>query len=263
VLLIMPIGPLLAWKRADLLGALQRLWAAALIALAAGALVLAINQPHKALAAFGVGLGVWLVCGTLAELADRGRAGNASPGEVLRRLRRLPRGAWGMTLAHIGIGIFVMGAAFETGWRVEAAKVMGLGDRLALGAFELKLQDVGPLNGPNYAAEQGVITVTKSGREICRATPARRFYPVQRQTTSKVAICPPGVSDIYIVLGERRDGPAGRPTWLVRAYWNRWSRLIFFGPLLMAIGGVVSLSDRRLRFGLPQRATKAAMELAQ
>jgi cytochrome c-type biogenesis protein CcmF len=263
VLLILPIGPLLAWKRGDLLGALQRLWVAGLVALGAGGLVLAINQPHKALAAFGVGLGVWLICGSIAELADRGRAGKTPPGEVLRRLGRLPRGAWGMTLAHIGIGVFVMGAAFETAWRVEAAKVMGVGDQMALGAFQLNLDSVGPLDGPNYSAERAVITVTKAGQEICRASPARRFYPVQRETTSKVAICPPGVSDIYIVLGERRAGPAGQPVWLVRAYWNRWSRLIFFGPLLMALGGVISLSDRRLRFGLPQRAARPAMEPAE
>jgi cytochrome c-type biogenesis protein CcmF len=262
-LVILPVGPLLAWKRADLMGALQRLWVAALIALAAGGAVLAINQPHEALAAFGVGLGAWLICGSLAELADRGRAGQAPAGEVLRRLGQLPRGAWGMTLAHVGVGVFVMGASFETAWRVEAAQVMSLGDRLRLGAFELTLTDVGPLTGPNYAAERAVITVTRAGREVCRATPARRFYPVQRQTTSKVAICPPGISDIYIVLGERRTGVAGQPAWLVRAYWNRWSRLIFFGPMLMAVGGAVSLSDRRLRFGLPQRAARAALEPAE
>ena len=263
VLLVLPVGPLLAWKRADLPGALRRLWVAAIIALAAGGLVLALNHPHKALAAFGVALGVWLIAGSIAEVAERGRVGKLAPGEVLRRLGRLPRGAWGMTLAHIGMGVFIMGASFETAWRIEASKVMAVGDRLALGAYQLNLQSVGPQDGPNYSAERAVVSVTKAGQEICRATPARRFYPVQRQTTSKVAICPPGVSDIYIVLGERRAGPGGQPTWLVRAYWNRWSRLIFGGPLLMALGGVISLSDRRLRFGLPRRAPRAALEPAE
>ncbi|MDR3513227.1 MAG: heme lyase CcmF/NrfE family subunit [Caulobacteraceae bacterium] len=263
VLLILPIGPLLAWKRADLGGALRRLWAAALVALAAGALVFALVQPRKALAAFGVALGVWLVAGSIAELADRSRLGKVGAGEALRRLRGLPRGAWGMTLAHVGIGVFVLGAAFETAWRVEAAKVMGVGDRLTLGVYELNLKSVGPVEGPNFAAERAMISVTRAGREVCQATPARRFYPVQRQTTSKVAICPPGVSDVYIVLGDRRTGDAGQPVWLVRAYWNRWSRLIFAGPLIMALGGLISLSDRRLRFGLPQRAAKAALEPAE
>jgi cytochrome c-type biogenesis protein CcmF len=263
VLLLLPIGPLLAWKRAELSGALRKLRVAALAALAAGAVVLALNHPTKVFAGFGVALGAWLIVGSITELADRGRAGRAPFAEVTRRLRSLPRGAWGMTLAHIGIGVFVLGASFETAWRVEAAKVMSLGDRLPLGVYELNLQSVGPLSGPNYAAERAVISVTKAGQEICRATPARRFYPVQRQTTSKVAICPPGISDIYVVLGERRQGAAGQPAWLVRAYWNRWSRLIFLGPLLMAVGGTISLSDRRLRFGLPQRAPRAALEPAE
>jgi cytochrome c-type biogenesis protein CcmF len=260
-LLILPIGPMLAWKRADFASALQRLWVAALIALSVGVLVFAIEAPRKAAAAFGVALGVWLVCGALTELAERGRAGRLSFGQALRRLGSLPRGAWGMTLAHVGIGVFVMGAAFESAWRIESAKVVGVGDQFTLGAYQLTLKGVGDLDGPNYQAEQAVVSVTKAGREVCLAAPARRFYPVQRQTTSKVAICPPGISDIYIVLGEPRAGPGGRATWLVRAYWNRWSRLIFAGPLLMALGGVVSLSDRRLRFGLPQRAAKAAAML--
>ena len=79
---------------------------------------------------------------------------------------------------------------------------------MALGAYQLSLDQVGPLDGPNYAAERGVVTVTKDGKTVCVGQPARRFYPVQRQTLSKVAICPPGISDIYIVLGERRDGRA-------------------------------------------------------
>jgi cytochrome c-type biogenesis protein CcmF len=262
VLLLLPIGPMLAWKRADLAGAARRLWVAALMALAVGALVFGLVSPRKALAAFGVALGAWLVFGSLAELVHRGRAGGGLRG--LRRLARLPRGAWGMTLAHIGLGVFVAGAAFETAWRVEAAQVMGLGDRLSLGAYELTLKRVGPALGPNFSAEQAVIDVTRSGRLVCQAAPARRFYPAQRQTMSKVAICPPGVSDIYLVLGERRTGPGGRAVWLVRAYWNRWSRLIFAGPLLMAAGGAMSLSDRRLRLGLPRRApARAAMEPAE
>ncbi len=264
VLVLLPIGPLLAWKRADLMGAVQKLWVAGLLAAAAGVLTLALNQPMKLPAAFGVMLGVWLIAGSLAELAERSRVGKAGPGGALRRLARLPRGAWGMTLAHIGIGVFVLGASYETAWRVEAAKVMGLGDHLALGAYQLTLQSVGPQDGPNFDAERARVSVVKDGTVVCRAEPARRFYPVQRQTISKVAICPPGVSDIYIVLGERRDGPGGQPVWLVRAYWNRWSRLIFGGPLLMAIGGAISLSDRRLRIGVPQRAgAKAALEPAE
>jgi cytochrome c-type biogenesis protein CcmF len=98
-----------------------------------------------------------------------------------------------------------------------------------------------------------VKVVNKAGAEVCHAEPERRFYPTGGQTTSEVAICPRLLDDIYVVLGERRAGEGGKPAWLVRAYVNPWVRLIFLGPLIMALGGVVSLSDRRVRLGVGRR----------
>ncbi len=172
-----------------------------------------------------------------------------------RSARGLPRGAWGTTLAHAGLGVFVLGASFETSWRVEAAQALSLNDSQSLGAYTMTLKDVGTIEGPNYLAERGIVTVVNAaGAEVCRAEPERRFYPTGGQTTSEVAICAKGLDDIYIVLGERRAGEGGKPAWLVRAYVNPWVRLIFLGPLLMAIGGIVSLTDRRVRLGVGRRA---------
>jgi cytochrome c-type biogenesis protein CcmF len=255
VLLILPIGPLLAWKRGDLTGALQRLWAAALIALLAGGLALALHSPAKIAATLGVTLGAWLIAGTVAELIERGRVGKGAFSDSLRRLIKLPRGAWGMSLAHIGLGVFIIGASVQSGWRVEAAKVLSINDAVQAGAYQLTLTSVGDIEGPNYEAERGVLNVTRNGRPICAAAPERRFYPAGGQTTSKVAMCLRDLGDIYVVLGERRMGDHGAPGWLVRVYLNPWSRLIFIGPLLMALGGAVSLSDRRLRLAAPKRAT--------
>jgi cytochrome c-type biogenesis protein CcmF len=266
VLLILPIGPLLAWKRGDLLGALQRLWIAALAAVAAGGLALALAAPGKAMGAAGVALGVWLVAGALAEIAERARLGRTKLPESLRRLTSLPRGAWGMTLAHVGMGVFIVGASVQTEWRAEAARVVSLNQTLQAGAYQLRLKSVGDVDGPNYVAERAVLDVSRDGRPVCQAAPERRFYSTGRQTTSKVAMCLRDLGDVYVVFGERRAGAGGAPAWLVRVYWNPWSRLIFLGPLLMALGGAVSLSDRRLRLGAPQRAARraaAALEAAQ
>jgi len=255
VLLILPIGPLMAWKRGELAGVLQRLWWAALAAIVAGALVYAFHEPRKAFAGAGVALGVWLIGGTLTELAERARLGRTSLGEAGRRIRALPRGAWGMTFAHIGLGVFLLGAAIDGTGKVETAKVMAVGDQVdAGGGYHLSLDQVGQLDGPNYLANRGTLSVTKAGRPICTATPERRFYPAGGQTTSKVALCLQGVSDVYVVFGEQRMGANGQPGWLVRVFWNPWARMIFLGPLLMALGGGISLSDRRLRIGLPRRA---------
>ncbi len=249
LLVLLPAGPLLAWKRGDARGVLQRLWIALLIAAASGLAAIALVSPKKAFGALGVAMGAWLVAGAAAEILERTRAFRVPAAETWRRLVGLPRGAWGMTLAHLGLGVFVLGAVFETTWKVEAAEALPVGGRLAVGAYELKLDSVRPVSGPNYEADQGAITVTRDGDFVCRVEPQRRLYTAGGQTTSEVGLCYRGASHIYLVLGERRDGG----TYLVRAYWNPWASLIFVGPVIMALGGLVSLSDRRLRLGVGRR----------
>ena len=256
--ILLPAGPLLAWKRGDAQGVAQRLWIAALIALGVGLAVYALVDPRKAFGAAGIGMGAWLIAGALAELVERTRLLRISAAESLRRLVGLPRGAWGMTLAHLGLGIFVLGACFETGWKAEAAETLRIGQSLDVGGYHLTLEAIDDVDGPNYDAERGMIRVTKGGKPICTGQPERRFYPAGGQTTSEVALCYRGASHLYVVLGERRDAPAAQPVWLVRAYWNPWATLIFLGPVVMGLGGLISLSDRRLRLGVARRKEQPA-----
>src|SRR5215469_16000822 len=190
-LVALPAGPLLAWKRGDLAGALQRLMAAAVVALAAGLATLAFVRPGSALAAAGIGLGAWVIAGALAEAAERVKAFRAPWPEVGRRFAGLPRGAWGMTLAHIGIGVFALGAAAETAWRTEATESLAPGQSMRLAGFELRLERVGQVFGPNYAAEQAIVRVTdRDGALVCKAAPERRVFAANGQALSHVAICP-------------------------------------------------------------------------
>jgi cytochrome c-type biogenesis protein CcmF len=251
LILVLPAGPLLAWKRGDPKGVVRRLWSAGLAALAFGFLAMALVSPAKTLGAVGLVLGAWLVAGAFAEIAERTRIGRVPAAESARRLVRLPRGAWGMTLAHLGLGVFVLGAVYETAWKVEAAEALPVGGALDVGAYHVTLDSVSPVEGPNYDADQAAITVTRAGRVICRANPERRLYSPGGQTTSEVGICYQGASHIYLVLGERRDG--AQPAFLVRAYWNPWATLIFLGPVIMGLGGLTSLSDRRLRLAVGRR----------
>ncbi|PHY22932.1 heme lyase CcmF/NrfE family subunit [Caulobacter sp. BP25] len=252
---VLPAGPLLAWKRGDAGGVARKLWVVLAAALVLGLIAYAVVQPRKVLASGGLVVGFWLIGGALLELSERLKLFRVPAAESARRARGLPRGAWGTTLAHAGLGIFVLGASFETAWRVEAAQALSLNGSQPLGAYTVTLKQVGTIEGPNYLAERGVVDVVdKAGRLICRAAPERRFYPTGGQTTSEVSICPLLLDDIYVVMGERRAGEGGKPAWLIRAYVNPWVRLIFLGPLLMAIGGVVSLSDRRVRLGVGHRA---------
>jgi len=254
LLVLLPAGPLLAWKRGDAKGLVQRLWIALLVAAAMGLLALAIVSPKKAFGILGVALGGWLIAGALAEIAERTRAFRVSGAETWRRLTGLPRGAWGMTLAHLGLGVFVLGAVFETTWKVEAAEALAVGGSLDVGAYHVTLDAVRPVAGPNYDADRGTVSVTRAGKPVCEVEPERRLYTTGGQTTSEVGLCYRGMSHIYLVLGERRDGG----TYLVRAYWNPWASLIFLGPVIMGLGGLISLSDRRLRLGVGRRRETAA-----
>ena len=254
-LIILPAGPLLAWKRADLKGVVQRLTLAFAVAVAAALIALFVFDPMKAMAAAGIGLGVWLIAGALAELAERIRLFRAPRAEVWRRLTGLPVGAFGMTLAHAGLGLFVMGAVAETAFKIEAVAVTAPGGPVAVaGPWHVTLDDVRIVEGPNYLAEQGVFTVAREDGAGARTlTAERRFFPAGGQTTTEVGLDFRGLDDVYVVLGERRATETLAQAWTVRVHWNPWARLIFLGPTLMALGGLVSLSDRRLRFGVAGR----------
>jgi len=253
-LLILPAGPLLAWKRGDLRGVGQRLALAAGLAILIALLGWMVFEPKKALSAAGIGLGAWLILGTLAELAERIRLFRAPLAETFRRARGLPLGAWGTTLAHAGLGVFVLGAVVETGYRVEAARALAPGQTIEAGQWAVRLDEVRIVEGPNYLSEQGRLTVTlRDGTSPRSVTAERRFFPAGGQTTTEVGLDFRGLDDVYVVLGERGRTAAGEPGWTVRVWWNPWARLIFLGPAIMALGGGLSLLDRRLRLGVNRR----------
>jgi len=258
--LILPAGPLLAWKRGDLKGALQRLWLAAALAIAAAFAAFFLFEPKKALAAAGLGVGAWLICGALAELGVRTKAFRAPLPETLRRAKGLPLGAWGMALAHAGLGVFILGAVVETSFKAEAALALPLGGEVAAGPWKARLDAVQVIEGPNYLAEQGRLTIMPvDGRAPERViTAERRFFPAGGQTTTEVGLDFRGLDDVYAVMGDRAATDAGERAWIVRIYYNPWARLIFLGPALMALGGLISLLDRRLRVGAGSRVKKAA-----
>ncbi|HYC75276.1 heme lyase CcmF/NrfE family subunit [Brevundimonas sp.] len=257
-LLILPAGPLLAWKRGDLPGVLQRLAVAAGLALLLALAGWLMFEPRKALSAAGIGLSAWLIVGALAETAERVRLFRSPLAESLRRAKGLPLGAWGTTLAHAGLGVFVLGAVVETGYRAEAARPVAIGEVVEAGPWAVRLDDVRVVEGPNYLAERGLLTVTlRSGAAPRQITAERRFFPAGGQTTTEVGLDFRGLDDVYVVLGERGQSATGAPAWNVRVWWNPWARLIFLGPAIMALGGVLSLMDRRLRLGVGQRKVAA------
>jgi len=250
LLLAVPFGPMLAWKRGDLYAASQRLFAAAAIALVCMIAVYAVVSGGPVLAPFGIGLGVWLILGAISEITFRSKLFSSPLSTGLRRAAGLPRAAWGTMLAHAGVGVTVIGIVAVTAYEREEIVSMKPGDTLDIGGYELTLDGFAPREGPNYSDMVGIFTVRRGGAEIGRLEPARRVYVATGMPTTETGIRTQGFSQLYVSLGDA--GSEGAMA--VRAYHKPLVTLIWLGPLVMVIGGVVSLTDRRLRVGAPRRA---------
>jgi len=255
LLIAVPFGPLLAWKRGDLVAAAQRLMAAAAVAIGVAMLLLAVHHRGPWLAPFGVGLGLWLILGAVSEIAYRVKLTEAAPAEIWRRLRNLPRAAYGSALAHAGVGLTVIGIVATTAWRSEAIVALKPGNTAEIAGYELTFKGVAPNQGPNYRERIGVFAVTRNGRAITELLPSKREFTVEKSDTTEAGIHASWRGDLYAVLGDSLNDGA----YSVRLYFNPLVRLIWLGALVMFAGGAVSLSDRRLRVGAPMRGrTKAA-----
>jgi cytochrome c-type biogenesis protein CcmF len=258
LLIAVPIGTMLAWKRGDLAGVLGRLKAALAIAGAALVLQLVATRGAGVLAACGMALAVWVVAGSLVELAGRVQLLRVPLERSWQRARGLPRSSYGMTLAHVGLGVFVAGVTASSAWQSEAILVMKPGDRAELAGYEFTLERIDEAQGPNYVARRASFEVTRSGAPIATLTPEKRFYPVERQPTSEAGIDMGLLRDLYVVLGDPVQGEAADAGHTVRIYHNPLVMWIWGGVIIMGFAGVLSLSDRRHRVGAPSPARPRA-----
>lgn len=245
------IGPFLGWKRGDALGALQHLWGAGALALVAMGIALWIDFGAQALAAGGIGIGVWLFTATFLEWAERIRLFRIGLGASLRRAIHLPRAAYGMSLAHAGLAVAIIGITASSAWKSEEVRQMKPNDSIEVGNFTYVLKEVGPARGENYIAERAHFQVLKDGKPYTDLYPERRQYMVQPMPTTEAAIQSHIFGDLYAVIGEGD----GKGAWTVRIYEEPLVPWIWSGCLLMALGGVVSISDRRYRVGAPNRTS--------
>ena len=254
LLAIVPFGPLLAWKRGDLLAAGQRLMLALGIALAGAIVAGAFAGLHNMLALAGIGLGVWLIAGALSELALRMKLGGLPLGASLSRAAGLPRSVFGTTLAHAGLGLTVLGIVAVTTWQGEIIRSMKPGDTQTLAGYELTLDGFVSRAGPNYQETAVKFTVRQGGNVVAVMEPAKRRFAASGTDTTESAIRNVWFSQLYLSIGDiAADG-----TVTARLYWKPLVTLIWLGALVMALGGLFSLSDRRLRVGAPKPAKQRA-----
>jgi cytochrome c-type biogenesis protein CcmF len=253
LLIAMPIGSFLAWKRGDLLGAVQRLYAAAAAVLVVLVAVAALHWRGPWLAPFGVALGVWVVAGAVTEWSARVKLFAAPFPDSLQRARGLPRAAYGSMLAHAGIGIAAIGIVATSAWQSEVVLSMKPGDRGEIAGYGFVFRGVAPSQGPNYQEQVGLLVITRPGGSVLtELAPSKRTFQTPPQTTTEAGIHVAWHGDLYAVLGDSlADGAT-----VVRFYFNPLVRLIWLGAIVMALGGLLSISDRRLRVGAPRRARR-------
>ena len=250
LLIAVPFGPFLAWKRGDILGVTQRLSIAAIVTALVVTAAYAVTGRGPWLAPLGLGLGIWVIAGALSEIAFRTKMFRASWEESFRRLRNLPRSAFGTAFAHLGIGVMVLGVVATSAWQSEKIVAVKPGESVSIAGYDLRFDGVAPAQGPNYREQVGLLVVSRGGEEITRLNPSKRLYDAPKTATNEAGIHASWTGDLYTVLGdELKDG-----AYTLRFYFNPLVRLIWIGTLIMFFGGFLSLSDRRLRVGAPKRA---------
>ena len=246
---LMGVGPLMRWKKAELPPLVKRLrWAFAT------ALVLALVLPFAGGRwspgiSFGLLLALWIVTTTIVNLRDR--VGTAQ-GRALERLSRQPRGYWGMLLAHLGVAVFIVGVTLVKGYETERDVRMSPGDTVTVGGYGFRFEGTAERDGPNYRAARGTFVVTRDGREIETLHPEKRVYAAQGMPMTEAAIDTTPLRDLYVSLGDPIDGD----TWAVRVYHKPFVSWIWGGCALMALGGLLAVTDRRYRL-----ATRREREL--
>ena len=248
------VGPLLPWKRADLGGVLARLKLAFAAALILTLITAYLTWGKGVFGAMGIGIAVWLGASVLVEFGERIGFGRVSLSDSVKRAIGLPRAAWGRTLAHFGLAVTVAGVTGAGLWQVESIQIMRPGDKVEVSGYEFTFEGAENVRGPNYGAERGTFTVRDDGQVVAKLSGERRRYFVSGDETTEAGIHTTAMYDLYAVLGE----PNGKGGWTTRLYYKPLVPWLWLGSIIMVLGGIVSLTDRRLRIGAPSRRSSRA-----
>ena len=239
------IGPMTRWKQDDAGSVLRRLLPTLIGVTVTGLVLLyALTQHMSIMTALSVVIGLWVIVTALRVLFERARKGQDG-------WRGLPRAFIGMTLAHIGVGVFILGVTLTGAYNIEKDLRMDRGSTVTIAGYTFTFDGVKQIPGPNYTANQGTMHVTRDGKDIATLYPQKRTYLVQTMPMTESSIDIGVFRDLYISLGEPVDNGA----WSVRVYYKPFIRWIWMGALIMALGGVFAATDRRYRVAVRSKAT--------
>ena len=238
--LLAGIAPMFSWRQADPVRIFKRIGPVFLASWVMGiGLVAVFFKADDIKAMAGLGMAIWLAAGALMSLYSRvSLRANFWDG-----LRSQSPSVYGMTLAHLGAAMFLVGAVLSNQYSVETIVRLAPGESTELGGYRFKFEGVTEVPGPNYRAKEGSFQVFKGGKQVAELKPQKRIYQVQRNTMTEAAIDPGLLRDLYVALGE----PMDKGAWSVRVYVKPFIRCIWLGGLFMMAGGLCSVADRRYR----------------
>ncbi len=258
VLAVMAAGPFLRWKRDTPAEAMRRLrvpFAIALVALVSAITVFGLSL---LLTAMGLALAIWVIAACAWMFVRRIKLGSGPLLNSFSLLRSTPGSFYGLILGHMGLGFVVAAITTVMTWQQENILAMAPGEKTEIGGYQVELQAVENAPGPNYEAERGRFTFSDNGTVFAVLQPERRYYTTQQKQTTQTGIHTNFISNLYVAIGEQDS--KGR--WTVRLYYHPLAPWLWIGGVMMALGGFVSLSDRRFRVGVPQRRTTASVAIA-
>lgn len=241
------VGPIARWKQTSLPALAVRLrWAFAV------SIVSALMAPYlmgewKPLVSFGLLLAIWIVVCMFVNV--RHRLSNSGEGSVFARLARQSRSYYGMHLAHLGVAVFIIGVTLVNGYETEKDVRMEIGSKVTVGGYTFQFNGTSDVVGPNYKAVRGDIGVIQDGQFIRSLYPEKRTYNASGMAMTEAAIDTGLFRDLYVALGE----PLSNGAWVVRAYHKPFVDWIWLGCILMAIGGITSVTDRRYRLKITKK----------
>ena len=259
LLFVVPFGPLLAWKRGDILGVAQRLMAAFAIGIVAVAATFAVENGQSVLAPFGVGLAFYVMAGSLIDLVERTGLFRLPLATVRMRAVGLPRSTWGTAVAHFGVAVSMLGIICAATWGSERIIALKPTQAVSISGYDLSFDGISQRPGPNYDSLIAKFTVRRGATVVGAMEPSKRTFSSRSMTTNEAALMTIGAGQLYLSLGDPNDDGA----LAIRLYYKPMVMLIWLGAVVMMLGGALSLSDRRLRVGAPKPATKSAMQAAE
>ena len=234
LLVLMGIGPWTSWKNSNLFDVIKRLWVAALVAVIAAALIPFVMGEFTWLSSLGFLLAFWVIASGVLQIIRQAKAGKPT------------RSFIGMQVAHLGIAVFVIGVTMVGAYQEEKDVRMLAGESVSVGGYDIQLKGVSAVPGPNYKAMQGTFLLTRNGKLEATMYPEKRSYFSSTMPMTEAAIDAGLTRDIYVSLGEELEDKA----WAVRVYYKPFVDWIWGGCLLMALGGILAMSDKRYRMKL-------------